>query len=75
MTESKKRDNGGMAAALDIVSRSFNRGRAATWRSDDPTLLFRSAFFTTFAQLTLLVREEIIIGTATNSWKIFNISQ
>lgn len=29
MTESKKRDNGGLAARLDIVSRSFNRRRDA----------------------------------------------
>lgn len=29
MTESKKRDNGGMEATLDIVSRSFNQRRDA----------------------------------------------
>lgn len=67
MTGSKKRDNGGLAARLDIVSRSFNR------RRDAPTIFaIVSQRFFDEGQLVPLDLEEAIIENASDIWKILN---
>lgn len=61
MTGSKKRDNGGLAARLDIVSRSFNR------RRDAPTIFaIVSQHFFDGRQLVPPDLEEAIIGNASD---------
>lgn len=70
MTGSKKRDNSGLAARLDIVSRSFNR------RRDAPTIYaIVSQCFFDGGQPVPFDLEETIIGNASDTWQVLNSFQ
>lgn len=66
MTGSKKRDNSGLAARLDIVSRSFNRRRDAL-----TIYAIVSRCFFDGGQPVPFDLEETIIGNASDTWQVF----